>query len=147
MGKQTIIKKMSSIAENFEVFAICTNLNEFQFCGTLNQLFSVDLHGQAPKEMLLNGKTVLPMCFSAMIPNSNITITVIDNQNEGEPLLDFYGKITFFVKISPIVNEIQLVDFQEKFSQQKDFFFVQKINSSELTKQKLNLFNSLFKYL
>ncbi|MCQ2959010.1 MAG: hypothetical protein MJ198_02315 [Bacteroidales bacterium] len=146
MGKTSTIK-MTTTAEHYEVFAICTNLNVFQFCVAINQLFSIDLQAQKDVTLTLNGKTVQPFSFSAVNINDNITITVIDNDAKQNTVLDFYKNISFFVKFSPIISDSQTTEIQEILAKEKEFLFVQKLNVSTLSKSNANAANALFQIL
>jgi len=146
MGKQTTIK-MTSKPERYEIFAVCTNLNVFQFCTTLNNLFFIDLQGQKQLEIEVNGKRVKPSSYSYSNPTDKLTTTVVENQENGRPLLDFLKNITFFVKLSPVPSETQIADFQQKLSNSGVASFVQRISRQNFTKQQENTFNTIFQYV
>ncbi|MBR5434634.1 MAG: hypothetical protein IK117_09385 [Bacteroidales bacterium] len=146
MGKQTTIK-VPLKTERYEIFAICSNLNVFQFCATLNNLLSIDLQGQKPREIEINGIRVQPLHYSFVNPIDKVTTTVVENQVNGRPLLDYLKNITFFVKLSPVVSDEQLTDFQQKLSESGMFTFVQRISRQNFTKQQENTFNAIFQYV
>lgn len=134
MAKQAPKKyKYTSEVERNELFAICTTLNVFQFCMLLNNLFSIDLQGCKPVEMKIDERELSLHRYSAKSQSSLLTISVVENKIGEGCLIDFFKNISFFVKISPIVVESQVTDFQSVLNSRNEFQFVQKIEISNLS--------------
>lgn len=144
MGKPTTEIPFIPKLVRYEIFAICTNLNVFQFCATINSLFSINLQGQKHIPLELQGKVVEPSHYSSSKPNDNVTITVVENQVDGQPLVDFLKNISYFVKISPIVTESQIEDFRKVLSSTENFTFVQRVAQLNFTKQQETTLNTIF---
>ena len=142
MAKVTTIKTTSP-TEKYEIFAITSNCDEFQFCSLLNQLLTIDLQAQKPYKRVLNKKNVSLIYFSSWNELRKLKVTVIDNQGYGAPLVDFMKNINFFVKMV-FPNDGMLVECQKILSENGNMTFVQRIDRDKLTRQQLTTFNALF---
>lgn len=145
--KPTTIK-ITSKAESFEIFAVCTSLNEMQICVKLNQLLHIDLQRKQPITITLKKEEIQPLCFSADDLLRRITVTLIDNKSVA-PTLDSLKNISFFIKISPINSEIQINEIEQTLASCNDFLFIQKIELGKtlLSKQQSATFTSIFQYV
>jgi len=142
MAKVTKIKTTSHI-EKYELFAVTTNCNEFQFYSLLNQLLAIDLQAQKPYEVLVNRKNVSLSYFSAWDELRKLKVSVIDNQGYGAPLVDFLKNINFFVKIV-LPNDGMLAECQKTLSENENVTFVQRIDREILTRQQNSALKALF---
>lgn len=146
MGKQTTIKITPKV-ERYEIFAICSKLDFFRFCTTLNGLFSIDLQGQKPLNVTKNGNNLQLPYFAYHNPNNNMTVTVVENKINDLTLIEFYKNIPYFVKVSPIISDMQIDDLQKKLQSIDNFSFIQRIQYTSLSKQQVNTLNSIFQFL
>ena len=142
MAKVTKIKTTSHI-EKYELFAVTTNCNEFQFYSLLNQLLAIDLQAQKPYEVLVNRKNVSLSYFSAWDELRKLKVSIIDNQGYGAPLVDFLKNINFFVKIV-LPNDGMLAECQKTLSENENVTFVQRIDREILTRQQNSALMALF---
>ncbi|MBO7124330.1 MAG: hypothetical protein J6V74_00620 [Bacteroidales bacterium] len=142
MAKVTKIKTTSHI-EKYELFAVTTNCNEFQFYSLLNQLLAIDLQAQKPYEVLVNRKNVSLSYFSAWDELRKLKVSVIDNQGYGAPLVDFLKNINFFVKIV-LPNDGMLAECQKTLSENENVTFAQRIDREILTRQQNSALKALF---
>ena len=146
MEKQTIIS-VSTESDNYVVFAISSTINDIQCCMALNQIFGVALQGKEPKDLSINKRIVQPSCFTAFDANNRFTITLIDNQINGGPFLDFLKNVSYFVKISPLEDKEKIAEIQKLLSSNRDFLFVQSVDKNTLKPQQGKMFKSLFQFL
>ena len=146
MGKQTVIK-VSTISDNYVVFAISSTINDIQCCMAINQIFGIALQGKKSKDLSINGRIVQPSCFTAFDPNNCFNVTLVDNQTNGGPFLDFLKNVSYFVKITPLDDKEKIADIQKYLSANPDFLFVQSIDKSNLKSQQEKVFNGFFQFL
>lgn len=146
MGKQTVID-VTTISDDYVVFAISSTNNDIQCCMAINQIFGVSLQGKEPKNLSINRRIVQPSCFTAFDPNNRFTITLIDNQTNGGPFLDFLKNVSYFVKISPLDDKEKIADIQKYLSSNPDFLFVQSIDENNLKPQQKKMFDGFFQFL
>jgi hypothetical protein len=139
------IKKIENTShlEKYDLFAVATNCDEFQFYSLLNQLLSIDLQAQKPHEVLVNKIPFSLSYFSSWDELRKLNVSVIDNQGYGAPLVDFMKNINFFVKIV-LPNDSLLADCQKRLSENENVSFVQRIDREKLTRQQKNILNALF---
>lgn len=142
MAKINQIEKEIPI-EKYELFAVTTTCDEFQFYSLLNQLLTIDLQAQKPYELLLNKKLLPLSYFSSSDDVRKLKVAVIDNQGYGAPLVDFMKNINFFVKIV-LPNDGLLADCQKKMAENENMIFVQRIDTQKLTRQQNNILKALF---
>lgn len=137
------VKRIETTLEKYELFAVTTNCDEFQFYSLLNQLLTIDLQAQKPYEVLVNKKNILLSYFSSWDELRKLKVSVIDNQGYGAPLVDFMKNINFFVKIV-LPSEDMLANCQKTLSENENVTFVQRIDRENLTRQQNSVLKALF---
>ena len=137
------VKRIETTLEKYELFAVTTNCDEFQFYSLLNQLLTIDLQAQKPYEVLVNKKNILLSYFSSWDELRKLKVSVIDNQGYGAPLVDFMKNINFFVKIV-LPSEDMLANCQKTLSENENVTFVQRIDRENLTRQQNSILKALF---
>lgn len=143
MAKVTKITQVETPIEKYEILAVSTNCDEFQFCTLLNQLLLINLQAQKPYRVLLQKKEISLHYFSAWDDLRKLKVFVVDNQEDGVPVVDFMRNINFFVKIvSP--NEGMLLDNQRLLLESDKVTFVQRVNREKLTTKQNTLLSTLF---
>ena len=142
MAKVTKIETTAHV-EKYELFAVTTNCDEFQFYSLLNQLLAIDLQAQKPIEVSLNKTTVSLVAFSSHDELRKLKVAVIDNQGYGAPLIDFMKNINFFVKMI-FPNEAMRTECKKILSENENMTFVQRIDREKLNRQQNNVLNALF---
>lgn len=142
MPKTTI--KLNVEEENV-IFAISTNLRDFQFCDFVNTTFQVELQAQEQIDVILpSGQVVKPLRFSYYDETRNLTFTIIDNQTNGGPFVDFMKNINFFLKISPSGGKEQELEYQKKLADNTSIIYIQQVDYKNFKPRQKLIFKSLF---
>lgn len=128
--------------ESFVVFAINTTLLDFNVCSTINQIFNCELQGKQ-RTISRNGKNIDLFFFSDYNQTQKQRISLIEVKTDIGPLFDFLRNVHFLLKISPVISEEQVAEFQQKLQGCEQFQFVQKISTENFSKQQLNSFNGV----
>lgn len=142
MAKSTV---KLTVEEECVIFAISTNLRDFQFCDFINTTFQIELQAQEPIDVILpSGQVVKPLRFSYHDETKNLYYTIIDNQTNGGPFVDFMKNINFFLKISPYGDDDLKQEYQKKLSNNPSIIFIQQVDYQNFKQRQKLIFKSLF---
>lgn len=140
MAKTTV---KLNVEEESVIFAISTNLRDFQFCDFVNTTFQVELQAQEQVEVILpSGQVVKPLRFSYCDEIRKQKFTIIDNQTNGGPFVDFMKNINFFLKITQTKGEEQ--EYQKKLANNLSIIYIQQVDYKNFPQRQKLIFKSLF---